>query len=44
MGRTTSWGYVFLTYTNMMNPVYHTVGVGLVMVGSALYLTNDFSD
>jgi uncharacterized protein YkwD len=31
-------------YTNMMNPAYHTVGVGLVMVGSSLYLTNDFSD
>jgi hypothetical protein len=29
---------------NMMNPSYHSVGVGLVMVGSSLYLTNDFSD
>ncbi len=31
-------------YMNMMNPSYHTVGVGLIMVGSSLYLTNDFSD
>jgi hypothetical protein len=29
---------------NMMNPAYHTVGIGLVMVGTSLYLTNDFSD
>ena len=31
-------------YMNMMNPDYKTVGVGLVMVGTALYLTNDFSE
>ncbi|MDB5215626.1 MAG: hypothetical protein JWO86_3553 [Myxococcaceae bacterium] len=31
-------------YMNMMNPAYHTVGIGLVMVGTSLYLTNDFSD
>jgi Cysteine-rich secretory protein family len=30
-------------YTNMMNPTYHRLGVGLVRVGSLLYLTNDFS-
>jgi uncharacterized protein YkwD len=30
-------------YMNMMNPSYHRVGVGLLMVGDSLYLTNDFS-
>lgn len=47
MGRTRTWGYAFVTsrhYMNMMNPDYEKVGVGLVMVGAALYLTNDFSE
>ena len=30
-------------YTNMMNPSYHRVGVGLLMINGSLYLTNDFS-
>jgi hypothetical protein len=30
-------------YTNMMNPDYHRLGVGLLEVGGQLYLTNDFS-
>lgn len=30
-------------YTNMMNPTYRRVGIGLVMVSQRLYLTNDFS-
>ncbi len=31
-------------YMNMMNPKFHRVGVGLFMVGTSLYLTNDFSN
>ncbi len=31
-------------YTNMMNPAYKRVGVGLLMVSGSLYLTNDFSE
>lgn len=31
-------------YTNMMNPKYKRVGVGLYSVNNKLYLTNDFSD
>jgi uncharacterized protein YkwD len=31
-------------YENMMNAKFRRVGVGLVYVGSRLYLTNDFSD
>lgn len=30
-------------YMNMMNPVFRKVGIGLIMVNSELYLTNDFS-
>jgi len=30
-------------YMNMMNPLFRKVGIGLVMVNSELYLTNDFS-
>jgi uncharacterized protein YkwD len=30
-------------YMNMMNPAFTKVGVGLTMVGTSLYLTNDFS-
>ncbi|HEY1691961.1 MAG TPA: CAP domain-containing protein [Polyangiaceae bacterium] len=31
-------------YTNMMNPAYTRLGVGLLEVARHLYLTNDFSD
>ncbi|HEY6462192.1 MAG TPA: CAP domain-containing protein [Polyangiaceae bacterium] len=31
-------------YTNMMDPAYTRLGVGLLEVGRHLYLTNDFSD
>ena len=31
-------------YTNIMNPKYHRVGIGLWSVDGKLYLTNDFSD
>jgi hypothetical protein len=31
-------------HDNMLNPKYRRVGIGLVYVGGALYLTNDFSD
>jgi uncharacterized protein YkwD len=31
-------------YMNMMNPAQKRVGVGLLMVGTSLYLTNDFSE
>jgi len=30
-------------YMNMMNASFHRVGIGLLMVGNSLYLTNDFS-
>lgn len=30
-------------YTNLMNPGYHRMGVGLVTVSGHLFLTNDFS-
>jgi uncharacterized protein YkwD len=31
-------------YDNMMNPRFRRVGIGLVVVGNKLYMTNDFSD
>jgi uncharacterized protein YkwD len=31
-------------YMNMMNPAMKRLGVGLLMVGTSLYLTNDFSE
>jgi hypothetical protein len=31
-------------HDNIVNPRYRRVGIGIVLVGGALYLTNDFSD
>lgn len=31
-------------YRNMMNPKYKRAGIGILEMGKALYLTNDFSD
>jgi hypothetical protein len=31
-------------YTNMMDTTFTKVGIGLLEVGEALYLTNDFSN
>ena len=37
-------GHAHGHYENMMNPRFRRVGIGILMVGGKMYLTNDFSE